>query len=157
MAPNPRVLAFVAGGVMAASAFVVTKYEGYVPHVYADPIGVSTVCYGHTGKDIDKDKTYTKAECLKLLTKDLYEAAAGVEQCVRAPLTNNQKVALIDMVVNVGPTAFCRSTMLKKINEGQPKESWCPEFKRWVYAAGIKFPGLVRRRQEEFDLCMRPD
>lgn len=142
---------------MATAAALAAKYEGYVPRVYKDPIGVLTACYGHTGPELKLGKTYTQAECLQLLTEDIYEAMQGVEQCVRAPVTNNQKVAILDLFYNIGPTKGCGSALIRKLNAGAPKEEWCPEFKKWVYAAGIKLPGLVKRRDEEYQFCMTPD
>lgn len=155
---SPRVLTFVAGGVLAATSAVVANYEGFVPQAYKDVVGVTTACYGHTGQDIEHGKTYTKAECLKWLTEDLYEAATAVERCTRgAALTNNQKAASISLAYNIGNTAFCNSTLSRKIREGKPKEEFCPEFKKWVYANGIKWSGLVKRRNSEYMICMKPD
>src|SRR6478735_5890032 len=156
-AVSPRVLAFVAGGVMAATSAVVATYEGYVPQAYKDVVGVTTACYGHTGSDVKMGQTYTKAECTKFLTEDLYEAAAAVEQCAKRPLTNNQKAATISLAYNIGGNAFCGSTLVKRLNAGEPAAQWCPEFKKWTYANGIQWKGLVKRRQEEFLLCLKPD
>jgi len=156
-AVSPRVLAFVAGGVMTATSAVVATYEGYVPQAYKDVVGVTTACYGHTGSDVKMGQTYTKAECTKFLTEDLYEAAAAVEQCAKRPLTNNQKAATISLAYNIGGNAFCGSTLVKRLNAGEPAAQWCPEFKKWTYANGIQWKGLVKRRQEEFLLCLKPD
>lgn len=155
--PSPRVLAFVAGGVLSATTAVVATYEGYVPRAYKDVVGVTTACYGHTGRDVKAGTEYTHEQCVALLTEDIYEAAAAVEQCAQKPLTNNQKAATISLAFNIGGNAFCGSTLVKKINAGYPKEQFCPEFKKWVYANGIRWNGLVKRRDEEFKLCMTPD
>lgn len=156
-AVNSRVLAFVAGGVMAATSAVVATYEGYVPRAYKDVVGITTACYGHTGPDVQMGRTYTQAECTALLVEDLYEAAAAVEQCTRKPLTNNQKAAAISLAYNIGGNAFCGSTLVRKLNAGEPADKWCPEFKKWVYANGIRWNGLVKRREQEYLLCLKPD
>jgi len=148
---------FVAGGVMAATSVLVSNYEGYVPRAYKDVVGITTACYGHTGPDVKMGHTYTKAECVKLLTEDLYEAAAAVEQCAKAPLTNNQKAATISLAYNIGGNAFCRSTLVKLVNAGEAADKWCPEFNKWTYANGIRWSGLVKRRHEEYVLCLTPD
>lgn len=36
--------------------------EGIRRIVYFDPVGIPTVCMGHTGPDIDKNKVYSQAE-----------------------------------------------------------------------------------------------
>lgn len=157
MAPNPRVLAFVAGGVLTVTGALVANYEGYVPRAYKDVVGITTACYGHTGSDVKMGQTYTKAECVKLLTEDLYEAAAAVEQCAKGPLTNNQKAATISLAYNIGGTAFCRSSLVRLLNAGEPATKWCPEFNKWTYANGIRWNGLVKRRHDEYVLCLTPD
>ncbi|HCD1077247.1 TPA: glycoside hydrolase family protein, partial [Proteus mirabilis] len=49
-------------------------------------------------------------------------------------------------------TAFARSTLLKKLNAGDGAGA-CEEIKRWVYAGGKVWRGLVSRREVESALC----
>ena len=51
---------------------------------------------------------------------------------------------------NVGVTNACGSTLMKKLNAGQP---FCAELSKWVYAKNIKLPGLVSRRAAERHMC----
>ncbi|TFU20914.1 lysozyme, partial [Proteus mirabilis] len=53
---------------------------------------------------------------------------------------------------NVGTTTFARSTLLKKLNAGD-RAGACEEIKRWVYAGGKVWRGLVSRREAESVLC----
>nr|MBJ6969775.1 glycoside hydrolase family protein [Vibrio cholerae] len=48
--------------------------------------------------------------------------------------------------------AFSRSTLLKKLNAGEMTQA-CDELKRWVYAGGKKWKGLMNRREIEEEVC----
>ena len=69
MSPKLRnsVLAAVGGGAIAIASALITGptgndgLEGVRYNPYQDVVGVWTVCYGHTGKDIMLGKKYTEA------------------------------------------------------------------------------------------------
>lgn len=75
MPPSLRkaVAAAIGGGAIAIASVLITGpsgndgLEGVRHNPYKDIVGVWTVCYGHTGKDIIPGKTYTEAECKALL------------------------------------------------------------------------------------------
>jgi lysozyme len=79
---------------------------------------------------------------------------AGVEACIHGYLTPSQWAAVLSWAYNVGVGAACNSTMVEMINQGASYQEWCPELKRWVYAGGEVYGGLVRRREAEYQLCM---
>nr|WP_276554179.1 lysozyme [Cupriavidus gilardii] len=83
----------------------------------------------------------------------LGEANAGVNSCVRVPLTDGQRTAFVSFTYNVGRGAFCGSTLVRKLNAGDYVGA-CNELPRWVYAKGVKLPGLVNRREQERALCL---
>jgi lysozyme len=72
----------------------------------------------------------------------------ALEQCVHAPLGQNQHAALIDLAWNVGTPAVCGSTLVRKFNAGDCRGAGA-EFLRWVWAGGKRWPGLVSRRRVE--------
>jgi lysozyme len=144
---NPKVPA----AVLALCAPLVAYYEGYVPHSYADPIGIPTACYGHTGPEVRLGQKYTRAECQALLEGDLAEAYAAVRRCIRSP-NDHQAAALTSAAYNAGPAIVCGSTLQRKANAGDWAGA-CAQLDRWVYAGGIKLRGLVRRRAAERALC----
>jgi lysozyme len=54
MKAGARAVGFgVTGAGLAALAAFVGYHEGYIPHTYADPVGIPTICYGHTGAGRD--------------------------------------------------------------------------------------------------------
>ncbi|MFF0977533.1 lysozyme, partial [Proteus mirabilis] len=109
-------------------------------------------CYGHTGKDIIQGKRYTQQECDALLQIDFIKTQQQVDALIKVSLDDYTKAALYSFAFNVGTTAFARSTLLKKLNAGD-RAGACEEIKRWVYAGGKVWRGLVSRREAESALC----
>lgn len=126
----------------------------YVP--YRDVTGVLTVCDGHTGADIVRNKNYTDRECDSLLRADLSLIQAKVDSLVKLPLSDYQRAALYSFVYNVGTEAFTGSTLLKKLNAGDLNGA-CNEMRRWVFAGGRRWQGLRSRRETERLLCLAED
>lgn len=150
VSPKVGLAAGAVAGAIALAMPVVMYFEGKVNRVYVDPVQILTACYGHTDPALRPGETFTDEQCLEKLNADLVEASRGVEQCIRAPLTMNQRAALISFTFNVGQGQLCKSTLARKANAGQP---FCHELSRWTYAGGRQLPGLVRRRAAERALC----
>ena len=148
---NKSVLAATFTATLALAGALATTHEGLENKTYLDPVGIPTNCYGHTAT-AKIGQVKTTAECKKLLNEDLLIAIADVESRVKVELTIERRAALVDFVYNVGGTKFGSSTLLKKLNAGDPRGA-CAELSRWVYAGGVKLRGLVTRRAEERELC----
>lgn len=149
-----RLIQASTAGALAIAAVLIQWHEGLRTAPYHDGGGVLTACYGHTWPDVVPDKRYTEAECHLLLNSDLRVALSVVEHSVTASLTDTQKAALVSFVYNVGSRAFARSTLLKKLN-AKDTQGACDEMRRWVYADGRVWKGLVSRRDVERELCLR--
>ncbi|MDR2366135.1 MAG: lysozyme [Zoogloeaceae bacterium] len=145
----PIALAFAAalsGGLLVFTG----QHEGLRTEAYADPAhgwNVPTICYGHTA-GVAKGDRATLDACRVFLREDYRPVGAALERLVQVPVTENQALALADLVFNIGEGAFAKSTLLKKLNAGD-YEGAAAEFDRWVYANGKKLPGLVKRRAAE--------
>lgn len=138
-------------GSLATAAAVVGYFEGRELVGYVDPVGIPTVCYGHTAT-ARVGQVKTDAECEALLQQDLGIALAAVDR--RLPnLPPVTRAALGSFVYNVGPGAFQSSTLLRKARAGDLAGA-CNELPRWVYAGGRVLNGLVRRREAERELCL---
>lgn len=151
-----RLIAAAGGGAMLiATVFLGGKggVEGRVYEPYKDVAGVWTVCDGHTGSDIVKGKTYTDRECDRLMWSDLQPVKRAVDSMVKVPLGEYPRAALYSFTYNVGTSAFSKSTLLKKLNAGD-QDGACEELRRWVYAGGMKWKGLMNRRDMERSLCL---
>lgn len=151
---NPRIAAGALAAILAVAAPIIAYHEGYVPNTYADPIGIPTVCFGHTGPDVEWGQEYTRAQCDALLTGDTLKTVAGLDTCIRVDLQPNEWAALTSLAYNVGYRAVCRSTIVRMIHAGTPAAQWCQQFSRWIYAGGKVLPGLVKRRAAEQSMCL---
>lgn len=151
-----RVGALVGGGVMLFAAPLVMKYEGKEPTAYLDPIGIPTICFGHTRTvsrdDVRNGVTLSDEECTELLNGDLAWAVEAVEDAAEVSMPVTMRAAFVSFTYNVGETQWRKSTLLRVLNEGQYAEA-CAQLSRWVYADGKKLRGLERRRAAERKLC----
>lgn len=136
------------------AAAIVRPWEGLETTVYPDIVGVPTVCYGHTGKDVKLGQPKrTIAECNRLLEGDLAGAYATVKRCIPNALPAPTEAALVSFVYNVGPSGVCGSTLQRYMRAGDIRNG-CGQLLRWVNAGGKRVQGLVNRRQAEYRVCM---
>lgn len=129
----------------------IAKHEELRLNVYKDAAGFDTIGYGHLLLPKEKFTTITKAKAEEILAKDLSIADQVIDRYTKVPLNNNQRAALISLIFNIGGGNFLKSTLLKKLNEGDYEEAG-NRILRFVFSAGKKLPGLVKRRAEERDL-----
>lgn len=129
---------------------LIKRFEGFRKDAYLCPAKVWTIGYGHTG-DVLPSHTVNLEQAENLLKKDLKKFETGVAKLVRVPLTQNQFDALVSFAFNIGLSAFGNSTLLAVLNEGKYDRA-SKQFLRWTYANGKKLPGLITRRQAEYDL-----
>lgn len=140
-------------GALSIATAVVSYYEGYQPTAYRDPVGVPTICFGHTAT-ARMGQTLSQERCTELLQADLGHAFSAVDRRTQVDLPPPTRAALASFVYNVGEGAFARSTLLRKLNAGDLRGA-CHELSRWVYAGGRKLNGLVKRRATERELCLK--
>jgi GH24 family phage-related lysozyme (muramidase) len=137
----------------------IKKEEGFAPRKYPDG-GKNrfSIGYGHqiTGREpFDPEKGWTKQQATQVLTQDLEKFQAAVRKAVTAKVTQNQFDALTSFAFNVGIGALQKSTLVKKLNEGNYQE--VPnEFMKWVFSEGKRNQGLIKRRRKEALLFTTP-
>lgn len=146
-----RIAGYTLAATLGIATAVVSKFEGLRTNAYLDPIGIPTICYGHTAT-AKIGEIRTPGGCKEQLSKDLLIAIEDVESRVKVPVTVERRAALVSFVYNVGGTRFGSSTLLRKLNAGDTRGA-CAELSKWVYAGGVKLNGLVTRRAEERELC----
>jgi lysozyme len=142
----------IAGAVSAAALALIAGYEGLRQKPYLDAVQIPTVCYGHTGRDIEP-RWYSQAECTAILRQDADKAAAAVRRLARVPMTQPVFDALVSFTFNVGEDNLASSTLLRKLNAGDTVGA-CNEIPRWNKAGGRVLPGLTARRAAEQKLCL---
>ncbi|WP_034987491.1 lysozyme [Bartonella florencae] len=134
---------------------LIKKWEGLRLNAYKDAVGVWTIGYGHTsaaGKPfIHKGMTINEKQAEEILCQDLQKFETTVAQAVTVSLNSYQFAALVSFCYNVGTTAFCNSTLLKKLNNGD-YEAIPTELQKWTKAGGKRLQGLANRRAAEAGL-----
>ncbi len=128
---------------------LIKRFEQFRATKYLCPAGFYTIGYGHVLKPHQSNwQEITKSQAESLLQQDILLAKAAVLRNITSPLNRYQLGALVSFTFNVGAGALQRSTLRQKINafEHHLVES---ELQKWVFANGIKLPGLINRRQQE--------
>ena len=93
------------------------------------------------------------AECKALLNKDLATVARQINPYIKVDIPETTRGALYSFVYNVGAGNFRTSTLLRKINQGDIKGA-CDQLRRWTYAGGKQWKGLMTRREIEREVCL---
>jgi lysozyme len=132
---------------------LIKHFEGCRLKAYKDIVGVLTIGYGHTGKDVREGLEIDSGTANDLLEKDLQKFCHGVEDLVKVSITDNQFAALVAFAYNIGLNALSGSTLLKKLNAGDLQGA-SEQFLRWDKAGGKPVAGLTRRRTAEKDLFL---
>ena len=145
--------AVVSALVVSATALVgIANFEGYREEAYEDIVGVPTIGYGETSGVKMGDKT-TPERALVQLLESTEKHADAIRKCIKVPLYQHEFSAYTSLSYNIGTGAFCKSTLVKKLNQGD-YEGACAEIKRWNRAGGKVVQGLVKRREAEYKMCM---
>jgi GH24 family phage-related lysozyme (muramidase) len=135
----------------------VAKWEGLRTEAYLDPVGVATVCFGHT-KGVKLGDRYTAEECHAMLRDELLEYRAGLHRyftpdTIRTRLPAERDAAFGSFAFNVGIAGAGKSTATRRLNAGNIAGA-CEALTWWNKAGGRVFRGLVNRRAGEAGLCM---
>ena len=130
---------------------LIKRFEGFSPTVYICPAGYPTIGYGHVVKLQERERFaggITAEQAEFLLRQDVQTAEYAVLRLITVPLTDGQFDALVSFTFNLGAGALQRSTLRRKINR-RDYAAVPAEFRKWVWAGGLKLEGLVRRREGE--------
>ena len=143
---------------LVASALVVGSiagYEGYRSAPYQDVAKVWTNGFGATG-GIGPKSTTEPVRAVQRLATDVDAKAREVGACLGdIALHQYEFDAYVSFAYNVGGSAFCGSTLVKKLRATPPDYAGaCRELLRWVHAGGERQPGLIARRAAEYRQCM---
>ena len=138
--------------------------EGMHLNEYKDVAGIRTIGVGHVilsrdtnleivlGRKYSKGDKLCRKQVLELLELDIASFISAVNKHVKVGLNQNQFDALVMFVFNIGVGAFRRSTLLRKLNEGD-YDSVSDQIMRWNKARvrGKLQPvqGLINRREME--------
>lgn len=148
---------------LSAAALVgIVMQEGYTDRaVIPVPGDVPTIGFGTT-QGVKIGDTTTPPKALSRALSDMQKFEGALKQCVTVPLHQHEYDAFVGFSYNVGSGAFCRSSMVKKLNAGDYPGA-CREILRWTYFQGKDCAapenarlcgGLAKRRQDEYRQCI---
>lgn len=142
----------------AAGLVGIVGWEGYTGQaVRPVPGDVPTVGFGSTtrpdGTPVQMGDTTTPPAALARAMADITRYEGALRNCVRVPLYQHEYDAFASLAYNIGPTAFCASTLVRRLN-ALDYPGACREILRWNKFKGRVMPGLVNRRQAEYRRCM---
>lgn len=139
---------------LSATALVaIVLHEGYKDNAYIPLAGdMPTIGFGTTSGVKLGDRT-TPEKALQMAMRDVQSYEGAVKSCVKVPLSQNEYDAFISLSYNIGTGAFCKSTLVKKLNTGD-YEGACKQILLWDKFNGKPLAGLTKRRQEEYKKCL---
>lgn len=160
-ASNRSLIAVLA--LSAAGLVGIAIDEGYREKAYPDPVlgaKVPTIGFGSTG-GVRMGDTTTPVKALQRKLSDVQAFEGALKKCVTVPLHQYEYDAYINLAYNIGPTAFCNSTLVKKLN-AQDYAGACDAILKWrmvgstdCAAPGNKTcPGLWARRLKTHSQCL---
>jgi len=135
----------------AAALIGIAAFEGYRGDSYDDGVGVQTIGFGSTAGVKPGDRI-DPVRALIRLGQDAERHAQEISACIQVPLYQHEFDAYVSLAYNIGTGAFCRSTLVKKLNAGD-YEGACSEILKWNRAGGKVLSGLVKRRESEYRMC----
>lgn len=131
---------------------MIAGFEGYRERAYNDGVGVQTIGYGTTryasGKAVKAGDKITPDRALIELAASADEHQKRLAKCITVPLAQREWDALVSWAYNVGTSAACNSTLVRKLNAGDYTVP-CTELPKWNKAGGRVLAGLVKRRAAE--------
>jgi lysozyme len=139
---------------------VIKEFEGYYDKAYRDPVGIPTIGYGTimypNGAKVKMGEKCSKKEAEHWLMFEIEEIIPRIEKLIKVEVSNNQLCALVSFCYNLGTGALGKSALLKKLNRGDELGEVGLEFKKWINAGGRPLQGLIRRREAERKLFLKP-
>lgn len=123
--------------------------EGVRLRAYLDSVGVPTIGYGHT-KGVKLGQVITQAQADDFFVNDLASHALPILSCIKVPVADHERDALISIAFNIGVGGFQGSTFLRLLNNGD-RAGCAKAIMSWT-----KNKELISRRTAEQDQFLTP-
>lgn len=94
-------------------------------------------------------------EVMEIFKKDIEAIRRSMNKVIKVPINKNQQLALLSLRYNIGGPAFDKSTLLRRLNEGNFLDA-SMRFAEWRLSEGKINQGLVNRRKREQELFNKP-
>ncbi len=127
--------------------------EGYRDHAYIPvPGDVPTIGFGTT-ENVKMGDKVTVTQALNRAMIDVQKFEGAIKSCVKVPLHQYEYDAYTSLAYNIGSGAFCRSTLVRLLNQQKYDEA-CKQILRWDFFKGKPLRGLTIRREKEYKQCI---
>ena len=119
-------------GLSAAAFLGRMTAEGYKDEAYLPtPLDVPTIGFGTTG-GVKMGDRIDPVTALQRAYADMQKFEGAVKQCVKVPLNQAEYDLYTNLTYNIGPGAFCGSTIVKRLNK-QDYAGACQAILMWKY------------------------
>lgn len=155
---------WLAALVLSAAGLVgIAVDEGYSDKAIPDPVkgkAVPTIGFGTTG-GVKMGDTTTPVKALQRKLQDVQGYENALKHCVTVPLYQHEFDVYIDLSYNIGSSAFCGSTLVKRLNAGDYPGA-CDAILMWRRVGNVDCSapgnktcsGLWARRQRLRQQCL---
>lgn len=121
---------------------LIKEFEGCRLTGYADPVGIPTIGYGHTGPEVEVGMKILQTQADAYLREDLERFERTVSK-TGLDLTQNEFDALVSFAYNTG------EANLRRLVKGRTLVEIAAKFTAYNRAGGKVLDGLTRRRKAE--------
>ncbi|KQP38270.1 glycoside hydrolase [Methylobacterium sp. Leaf104] len=133
---------------------VLVAREGRRLGAYRDSVGIWTIGVGHTSAAgpplVTPGLRLTEAACDALFRRDVARYVRAVAEAVPGDLPDHAVDALVSLCFNIGPAAFARSTVVRRLRAGD-RTGAAAAILMWNRPAA-----LIPRRGAEHDQFLTP-
>lgn len=147
-----------AAGISYMGVETIIHHEGerltaYIPVPGDVPtIGAGATTY-EDGSPVKLGDTITPERSRQLVKYHAQISERAVTRCITVPLHSYEFDAYVSLTYNIGPTAFCNSTLVKLANQYNYAAA-CRQILRWDQFKGKSLKGLTNRRNVEYSQCI---
>ena len=146
-----------------AALDLIREFEGFRAEAYLDTLAkppIVTIGYGTTaragvGISPKLGMKITEAQAVEYLNLAVIKFAEQIASKIKRPINENQFGAFVSLAYNIGPSAFAKSSALRRFNEGDALAA-ADAIRLWEKAGGKVVRGLQRRRAAERALFLTP-
>lgn len=128
------------------------RLTAYIPVPGDVPtIGAGATTY-EDGSPVKLGDKITPERSRQLVKYHAQISERAVSRCITSPLHSYEFDAYVSLTYNIGPNAFCNSTLVKLANK-QDYAAACKQILRWDQFKGKTLKGLTNRRAVEYAQC----
>ena len=136
-----------------AGKALIKKFESCVLKAYIDAVGILTIGWGHTGKDVVPGLIWSQSQADQAFEDDTTSRSKVLAIYLdKVPTSDQQFSAMLSLMYNIGNNALLNSTVLRLHKAGDYKGA-ADAFLMWnkgtVDGKKVVLNGLTARRKEE--------